>query len=511
MHRIPLSCPLFLAAVATLPALAAQPPSPIADLALGLKVLPTHKLDLGVACDAIRDSSGNPYVLWVAAGEGSLPVPQDRARAVPWLRGHARALGYGDFQPVFLRNGEWRGCEVWTYGLVRDGITLFDAEVSLYWQGKDCIGMLNRCPRIARVAAADAAPPADAVYYARRDDTGDVLLAALRRTTTATHHVTEVVHGTTVVHRILEQRRWSAAPLAATITEYTFPGMNFPDQIWADSKGLIWFSEPSANRLSVFDPTANAFRQYPTTGYTLPDGMIVDDQDRVWTGLYGTGNGLGMLDIPTGQFTRFAPPYANAQMAIPNDTGFGTFYVTDHFAERISEFDPKTRTWVRQLTLPSPSYPVGGVLEPETGDSYFPLYYFHGLGRLSAGQQVVRIAAPSRSGPAFAGVHDGKVYFTYWSANKLGEYDTKTNSFTEYLWRAGELGGPMFMAHNGHAVVGTRSRGYIAIFDPVTRTFTDYVIPTSSPGLKDGLTVAPDGVIWFTESGVNKIAKLVLP
>ena len=61
-------------------------------------------------------------------------------------------------------------------------------------------------------------------------------------------------------------------------------------------------------------------------------------------------------------------------------------------------------------------------------------------------------------------------------------------------------------------VVGTRNRGYIVVFDPKTSTFADYVIPTANPGLKDGLTVAPDGVIWFTETlSAHKIAKLVLP
>jgi streptogramin lyase len=49
------------------------------------------------------------------------------------------------------------------------------------------------------------------------------------------------------------------------------------------------------------------------------------------------------------------------------------------------------------------------------------------------------------------------------------------------------------------------------VFDPASKTFQNYQIPTATPGLKDGLTVAQDGAIWFTESGQQKIARLVLP
>jgi streptogramin lyase len=481
---------------------------------MGLRVAPQQDVQLDVACRAVHDGSGNPLLLWAANPDAPLAPPQDRAAAAAWLERHAGVLGFAGFTPAFARRSDWQECDVWTYALRRDDAVLFDAEVSLYWQGETCVGLLNRTPRIVTLPGPDAPrPEGRAVLYALRDGSGTVVLASERVSITATHTVTEVVHGESVLHRILEQREWSAAPQAATITEYTFPGMNFPDQIWADSKGLIWFSEPQVGRVSVFDPTTNTFRSFPTPGYSGNDGLQVDDKDRVWFGLYNSGNGLGVIDAATTTFTRYPPPYSGAQMAIPTQTTTGTILVTDHIAEKVSEFDPKTGTWLGTITMPAPSYPVGGTLERETGYVWFPLYFFHGLGRWQPGAtSITRIAAPSSSGPAFIGISDGKVYFTYWLTNKLGVYDTKAGTFTEHLWRAGELGGPMAMAPNGHAVVGTRSRGYIAVFDPISLTFVDYVIPSVNSGLKDGLTVAPDGVIWFTLTFThNKIAKLVLP
>lgn len=495
-------------------AAAAQPPTPIARLSMGLRVAPQQEIQLGVACRSVPDASGNPRVVWASSPDAPMTPPHDRAGAEGWLATHARTLGFEGFRPRFSRTGTWQDCDVWTYELVRGDVVLFDAEVSLYWDGAVCVGLLNRTPRIDTLPPADAdRPDGAAVLYALRDGSDDVVLAVRRETLTATHRITEIVHGTDVLHRIYEQLVWSQTPQVATITEYTFPGMNFPDQIWADSKGLIWFSEPQVNRVSVFDPTSNTFRSFTTPGFGGNDGLQVDDKDRVWFGLYNSNNGLGVIDAVTGAFTRYAPPYSGAQMAIPTQTASGTILVTDHFAEKVSEFDPKTGTWLGTITMPAASYPVGGTLERETGNVYFPLYTYNGLGRWSPGAtSITRIAAPSASGPAFAGIHDGKVYFTYWLTNKLGVYDTKTNTFTEHLWRAGETGGPMAMAPNGHAVVGTRNRGYIAVFDPITLMFTDYVIPSVNSGLKDGLTVAPDGVIWFTLTFThNKIAKLVLP
>lgn len=492
----------------------AQPPTPIARLSMGLRVAPQQELQLGVACRAVYDGSGNPSLVWAAQHDAPMTPPRDREAAADWLTRHAAPLGFAGLRPAFARAGDWHGCEVWTFELFRDDLVLFDAEVSLYWEHGTCIGILNRTPKITTLPAVDAPrPDGEAVLYALRDQPGVIVLAMRRAVLTPTHTITEIARGEAVLHRIYEQREWALTPQAATITEYTFAGMNFPDQIWADSKGLIWFSEPQVGRVSVFDPTTNTFRSFPTPGFGGNDGLQVDDKDRVWFGLYNSGNGLGVIDAATGAFTRYPPPYSGAQLAIPTQTTVGTILVTDHIAEKVSEFDPTTGTWRGTITMPAPSYPVGGTLERETGAVWFPLYTFHGLGRWTPGAtSITRFAAPSASGPAFVGIHDGKVYFTYWLTNKLGIYDTKTGLFTEHLWRGGEMGGPMAMAPNGHAVVGTRTRGYIAVFDPITLTFTDYVIPSVNSGLKDGLTVAPDGVIWFTLTFThNKIAKLVLP
>ena len=190
----------------------------------------------------------------------------------------------------------------------------------------------------------------------------------------------------------------------------------------------------------------------------------------------------------------------------------GTVWVTDHANNKISEFDPVARTWFGTHVMPTNNcWVVAGVLDPTRESVWFTEYNANQLGVKPLGQPVQDVAVPSGGGPAFLYYNDDKVYYSLWTANRLGEYDVVARQFTEYSYRTGEIGGPMFMAPNGSVVLGTRNKGWIVVFDPASKTFKQFQIPTAGAGLKDGLTVAQDGVIWFTESSRNKIAKLVLP
>ena len=162
---------------------------------------------------------------------------------------------------------------------------------------------------------------------------------------------------------------------------------------------------------------------------------------------------------------------------------------------------PTTRCWV-----------TAGALDTVRDDMYFTEYFGHALGIKPLGKPIADIPDPNRGGPAFLDFHDDKVYYSLWLQARVAAYDVGSKTTTTFNFpQTAENAGPMAIAPNGDVVVGTRNQGYIEVFHPATKTFTAYKIPTSIPGLKDGLTVAPDGTVWFTESGRNKIAKLKLP
>jgi streptogramin lyase len=363
------------------------------------------------------------------------------------------------------------------------------------------------------VPAGLASPPVvpdgavEPCYYARRaaDGVGPdrLVVAHRRRSETADHFVVELVEAVTagggdVLSRELTQKPRGGTDATATFSVFTFGG--FPDQIAADSKGTIWVSDPIQHRLLAVDPQTGAATTHATAPWTQPDGLCVDDQDRVWTGLYTSGGGLGRFDAATSALTRFAPPYANATFAIPTWTARGTIWVTDHLSTRITPFQASTATFGTSVVLPASSWPVGGAYEPETGDVFVPLYQTNGLAQIRANALLAVRPTPVGAGPAFAAAANGKVWFTYWSSGQLGVLDVRTLAFTTFNVVPGGQMGPIDVGPNGHVYVGTRSTGQIVDFDPVTNTSINYAIPSGSWALKDGLTVAPDGTVWFTST-----------
>jgi streptogramin lyase len=336
-----------------------------------------------------------------------------------------------------------------------------------------------------------------------------VRLARVLRETTAERTSIALVVGSETVRRIVEPLLPTASP-AATFQEWSVPQGFFPDQIDIDSAGIVWFSQPNQDWVTSFDPATEVFTQHDTTGGDAPDGLMVDSNDVLWTGLYDAG-GLGKLDIAGSIFTAIPVPYPQAHAAIPNETTAGTVWLTDHLNNRISEFDPGSGTWLQSLLMPTPDcWVVGGTEDPASLDVYFTEYNAHQLGRKIFGGPIVDIDAPPNTGPAFAAHAGGFIYFSEWSQARLGAYEIASGDITEYAFPvAGENGGPIDATPGGLIAVGTRNAGYIMVFDPADTSFEAYPIPSPLSGLKDGLRTDGNGSIWFTESGsANKIAVL---
>lgn len=492
-----------------------QIPPQIKAMVAGASHRPTVRMQMaGGEFLAMTRGSRLPFVLWNA--HGVFPLPNDRAQVAKWLVSSGETLGITGMVPVFSRIGEWLGDEVWVYQLYRNGLPVLDGEIEVHWWNGALLGLVNHLPAPVE-SIEEPAGPLDPgrkwLYWMERSEQRvDLQLAWVE--------ISETPQAVTWTYlsrrgRLLERVAPKSPPPpegSFQFSEYPVPVGTFPDQIDVDSKGVIWFSQPNNNLLTAFEPNTLKFRRYPTTGGSGPDGMIVDGSDRVWTGLYYSKQ-LGMLDIATKTFTTYLTSYSPSAPAIPLLSRNGLVYVTDHQFNRLSELDPVTGTWVASYLMPSPNvWVVGGTEDVKNKDIYFTEYNVDRLGRKTWNGPLVELQAPGSGGVAFDAYSRGKVYYSLWIAARLGVYDIASGQFSEVLFPvAGESGGPMDAAPNGDIVVGTRNAGYIMVYTPMTGQIASYKIPTNSPGLKDGLIVAPDGVIWFTESGANKIAKLVLP
>src|SRR5690606_22484772 len=69
---------------------------------------------------------------------------------------------------------------------------------------------------------------------------------------------------------------------AATVLDPPTPNQG-ARRVWADSWGRLWISEWNSGQLSLYDPTADAWRSWPLPG-TRPQAyaVYVDERDIVW-------------------------------------------------------------------------------------------------------------------------------------------------------------------------------------------------------------------------------------
>jgi len=501
------------------PGVIADVPEPLETIVFGDEKRDSFETEVnGMAFEALAAFSEFPYLLWPRDAENAVDFPDDPDGAAAWLNRAAETPGYSGCIATCQEKTTWRENAVWQFELSRRGLFLHGARLEVHRSDDGrFLGIVIHAPRPIRAIEDPALVPNDEewVYYPMQNDdrSVDIVAARVVREPRAAGTALTIAAGSDTLARIIEppQQFEVIDPSLAIFEEYDVPTGTFPDQISVDENGTVWLSQPLDNFITSFDPGTQTFKFNPTSGGSGPDGLIVGTGGRVWSGMYNSGS-LGLWDSVADVFHNFPAPYANAAMAIPVETSDGHVWVTDHERNRISEFDPENESWVRSLIVPSNgAWIVQGYEDRERGEVYFTEYSANRLAKVALGGDTITEIITPGGGPAFCVYHDDKVYYSRWNEAGIGVYDVDTGQITEYEFPINnESGGPMWIAPNGHVVTGTRNRGYIMVFNPRTESFAAYLIPTSSPGLKDGLTVDRQGVIWFTETGVDKLGRLIL-
>ncbi|MAE70871.1 MAG: hypothetical protein CME06_10430 [Gemmatimonadetes bacterium] len=503
-------------------AFAAQaPPASMKGLVLHASHRDVLEVELGGSrFHYVAPFSKLPFLIWPDAARGVRPFEHDREAVRGWIARHAGALGSTGLRPVFDKTARWRRNMVWVYRFEREGVRLHGARVEVHWHEGELQGLLNVLP--GPIKSFDAATSVEGtedvsrVWYPMRRGAGgrdgvDLVRARVVTKTDATHVRTSYhTPSGELIKTVVATAPGAVQPPAPAYQWKEYTTGSFPDQIDSDSAGDIWFSQPLNDQIQVFDPVSETF-QIIATGNDDPDGLAVDSKDRVWSGLYVYGRGMGRIDVATHNYTVFPPPYPGAYMAIPFETCGGSIWVSDHQVNRVSEFDPVSETWLGDYEMPTPAcWIVDTTEDPLTQTLFFTEYDVNQLGMKTPGGPIVDIPV-SWGGPSFHVFSGGKVYYTLWIGDALGAYDVDSGTYTEYQHPvSGETGGPIGRLSNGDVAVGSRNAGYVFIFHVATETWHSYKIPTSNPGLKDGLHVDANDVVWVTESGVGQLGKLDL-
>ena len=190
------------------------------------------------------------------------------------------------------------------------------------------------------------------------------------------------------------------------LSEYVVPtNESGPADLTFDKNGALWFTEAYAEKIGEFFPGNQSFKEYqlgsdtPSQIVSSPVGIAVDSDGTVWVADHG-GNWIANFNPTNGMLIHYpthTPPASVYPISIPNGLlidSQGRVWFCEHGGNSIAYYDPAERSMVE---FPIPSGPIATTL-------WIAL-------------------APN-----------GDIWFTEWTANKIGvAYANLPIPFTVHL------------------------------------------------------------------------------
>lgn len=225
----------------------------------------------------------------------------------------------------------------------------------------------------------------------------------------------------------------------------------------------------------------------------------------VWAGGSNYAVAPGARPDYTGKVSEWpvpTPEFARDPAAAPD----GSIYIAVMHGNKIAHFDPKSRAF-KEWDLPPGARPHGLLVDKQG------IVWYTGNGNGTIGRldpvtgKVTELKTPSGGGgPHTLVITDdgGTIWFTMQSGDKVGRLDTKTGTIKEYA----SSGGPYGIALDAQGNVWFCRMGddRLGRIDARTGAVTEVAVPTGSRPRR--MAAAPDGSIWVTYYGANKLAQL---
>jgi virginiamycin B lyase len=235
-----------------------------------------------------------------------------------------------------------------------------------------------------------------------------------------------------------------------------------------------------------------------------------------------------MLNLQTKTFQQFPVPTAGAgpwDIAIDHH---GKIWFTEHYTNKIGEFDPSTQTITEFSTPASNSQPYGIAVDAsnniwftENNSAVALIGEYTAAGTLN--EYKIRNNPPGGLTPHLISVDpNGNIWWSEGWVGMIGELKIAqatpgtNNGVTEYAYPAscttcwGTHTSGISIDSYGQVWFDDSLQGIFGSFpDTGTGSFSVYSAPTQNSHPHDGLSVDEQNRIWFTEEFANKLAKAV--
>jgi virginiamycin B lyase len=253
-------------------------------------------------------------------------------------------------------------------------------------------------------------------------------------------------------------------PTKVLIHEWEVPTPNSrPHDPALGPDSSLWYTGQQSNTLGKLDPKTGTIKEYPVK---IPDsgphGLVADKGGNIWFTANYKGY-IGKLNLQNGEETEYPMPDPAARD--PHSLVFdqkGILWFTVERSNFVGRLDPQT----------------GAIrLKPSTTLNSIPY----------------GIAVNSKGIP----------FFCEFGTNKLASINPETMEITEHLLPQGARPRRLAIASNDMVYYTDFARGYLGRFDPNIGKIEEWASPGGTESRPYGITITPDGVIWYSESGVK--------
>jgi virginiamycin B lyase len=266
-----------------------------------------------------------------------------------------------------------------------------------------------------------------------------------------------------------------------------------------------------ANKLGRLDPKTGEFKEYPLVEgkNSGPHGLVADREGNIWF-TANFGGYIGKLDPRTGKVTQYAMPSEKADD--PHSAVFdanGMLWFTVQGGNMVGRLDPKSgKIELKEVSTES-ALPYGIQINAKG----VPIFCELGTNKMaSINPQTLAITEytlPEDVRPRrLAIAADDTVYFTDFKSGHLGTLNTTTHAVKLYPSPGGAESNPYGIAITPDGMVWYSESGVkpntIVQFNPKTQKFARANIP-SGGGVVRNMAATSDGRVYIACSGVDKV------
>lgn len=203
------------------------------------------------------------------------------------------------------------------------------------------------------------------------------------------------------------------------------------------------------------------------------------------------------------------------------------FYITEGGRSKIAQIDPTTGKVTESPAIPTADALPLGIAAASDGTIYFTEFNGNKIGSYNPGTGTfTEYTIPTdNSGPwGIAVAANGDVYFTEFLAGNIGVLNPKTGAITDSSFPlqsvggdpAGIVAGPsgdpnLYFVNSQYNIVGSITSTVDANGNLTSFGTNEVDIPLLGPTSPDpnalGITIGPDGKVWFTEANAAAIGR----